>query len=105
MTGATVEHAENGKLAVEMLLAHEPDYYNIVLMDIQMPIINGYQAAETIRGHADERPDLGEIPIVALTADAFAEDIRHARSVGMNDHMSKPLEIENLVRMLQKWIR
>ena len=105
MTGATVEHAENGKLAVEMLLAHEPDYYNIVLMDIQMPIMNGYQAAETIRGHADERPDLGEIPIVALTADAFAEDIRHARSVGMNDHMSKPLEIENLVRMLQKWIR
>lgn len=105
MTGATVEHAENGKLAVEMLLAHEPGYYNIVLMDIQMPIMNGYQAAETIRGHADERPDLGEIPIVALTADAFAEDIRHARSVGMNDHMSKPLEIENLVRMLQKWIR
>ncbi len=104
MTGAAVEHAENGKLAVDMLLAHEPGYYDIVLMDIQMPVMNGYEAAETIRSHADERPDLGEIPIVALTADAFAEDIRHARSVGMNDHMSKPLEIENLVRMLQKWM-
>ena len=105
MTGAAVEHAENGQIAVDMILAHEPDYYNIVLMDIQMPVMNGYEAARAIRGHAGERPDMGEIPIVALTADAFAEDIARARSAGMNDHMSKPLEIEVLVQMLQKWIR
>ena len=105
MTGASVEHAENGRLAVDMLLAHDPDYYDIVLMDIQMPVMNGYEAAAAIREHADERPDMGEIPIVALSADAFAEDVRHAKSVGMNDHMSKPLEIETLVRMLQKWMR
>lgn len=105
MTGASVEHAENGKLAVDMMLVHDPDYYDIVLMDIQMPVMNGYEAAEAIRSHADERPDMGEIPIVALSADAFAEDIRHAKSSGMNDHMSKPLEIETLVRMLKKWMR
>lgn len=104
MTGATVEHAENGKLALDMLLARDPGYYDIVLMDIQMPVMNGYESATAIREHASERPDMGEIPIVALTADAFAEDIRHARSAGMNDHMSKPLEIDTLVRMLQKWV-
>lgn len=105
MTGATVEHAENGKLAVDMLLAHEPWYYDIVLMDIQMPVMNGYEAATAIREQAEARPDMGEIPIIALSADAFAEDVRHARNAGMSDHMAKPLEIETLVRMLKKWMR
>ena len=104
MTGAAVEHAENGKLALNMLLEHEPGYYDIVLMDIQMPVMNGHEAASAIRAQADKRPDMGQIPIVALSADAFAEDVRHARSAGMNDHMSKPLEIETLVRMLKKWV-
>ena len=104
MTGAAVEHAENGKLALDMLLEHEPGYYDIVLMDIQMPVMNGHEAASAIRAQADKRPDMGQIPIVALSADAFAEDVRHARSAGMNDHMSKPLEIETLVRMLKKWV-
>ncbi len=104
MTGADVEHAENGKLALDMLLEHEPGYYDIVLMDIQMPVMNGHEAASAIRAQADKRPDMGQIPIVALSADAFAEDVRHARSAGMNDHMSKPLEIETLVRMLKKWV-
>lgn len=104
MTGAAVEHAENGKLALDMLLEHEPGYYDIVLMDIQMPVMNGHEAASAIRAQADKRPDMGQIPIVALSADAFAEDVCHARSAGMNDHMSKPLEIETLVRMLKKWV-
>ena len=104
MTGAAVEHAKNGKLALDMLLEHEPGYYDIVLMDIQMPVMNGHEAAAAIRAQADKRPDMGQIPIVALSADAFAEDVRHARSAGMNDHMSKPLEIETLVRMLKKWV-
>ena len=105
MTGAAVEHAENGKLALNMLLEHDPGYYDIVLMDIQMPVMNGYEAATAIRAESGGRPDLADIPIVALSADAFAEDIRHAHASGMNDHMSKPLEIETLVRMLQKWMR
>ncbi len=76
----------------------------MILMDIQMPVMNGHEAASAIRAQADKRPDMGQIPIVALSADAFAEDVRHARSAGMNDHMSKPLEIETLVRMLKKWV-
>lgn len=104
MTGASVEHAENGKIAVDMLLDHDPGYYDIVLMDIQMPVMNGYESATAIRENGKTRPDLAEIPIVALSADAFAEDVRHAHSAGMNDHMPKPLEINTLVRMLRKWM-
>ncbi len=104
LTGAAVDHAENGKLAFEMLRDHEPGHYDIVLMDIQMPIMNGYEATATIRKEGEVRPDMAQIPIVALSADAFAEDVRHAHSAGMNDHMSKPLDIETFVRMLRKWV-
>lgn len=104
LTGAAVDHAENGKLAFEMLRDHEPGHYDIVLMDIQMPIMNGYEATATIRKEGNVRPDMARIPIVALSADAFAEDVRHAHSAGMNDHMSKPLDIETFVRMLRKWV-
>ncbi len=104
LTGAEVDHAENGKLAYEMVMEHEPGYYDIVLMDIQMPVMNGYEATSAIRAEAPRRPDMGELPIIALSADAFAEDVKHARAVGMNDHMAKPLEINALVRMLNKWM-
>ncbi|WP_165045753.1 hybrid sensor histidine kinase/response regulator [Adlercreutzia sp. ZJ138] len=104
MTGAVVEHAENGQIAVDMLLKHDPHYYDIVLMDIQMPVMNGYEASIAIRSKTNERPDLADIPIVALSADAFAEDIRQAHASGMNDHMAKPLEIDTLVHMLRKWM-
>ncbi len=104
LTGAEVEHAENGKLAWQMLLEHEPGYYDIVLMDIQMPIMNGYEATKAIRAEAEQRPDMGTIPIIALSADAFADDIKQSRSSGMNDHMAKPLEIDILVSMLNKWV-
>lgn len=104
LTGAEVDHAENGKIALDALVEHEPNYYDAVLMDIQMPIMNGYEAATAIRAAAMQRPDLAQIPIIALSADAFAEDVKHSHSVGMNDHMSKPLEIDTLVRMLKKWV-
>ncbi|WP_165171979.1 hybrid sensor histidine kinase/response regulator [Adlercreutzia sp. ZJ242] len=104
MTGAVVEHAENGQIAVDMLLDRDPGYYDIVLMDIQMPVMDGYEASSAIRAAAVARPDLAEIPIVALSADAFVEDIRHAHASGMNDHMAKPLDIESLARMLSKWM-
>lgn len=106
MTQAVVEHAENGKESLEMLLAHEPGYYDLVFMDIQMPIMNGYEATQAIRAAAEHgRPDLAEIPIVALSADAFTEDIQRAKAAGMNDHMSKPMEIGNLLKALEKWLR
>ena len=65
-------------------------------MDIQMPIMNGYEAATAIRAAAIDRPDLAQIPIIALSADAFAEDVRHSHSAGMNDHMAKPMEISKI---------
>ena len=114
MTGLEVDHAENGRRAVEMLLDSEPGHYDLVFMDIQMPVMNGYQAASAIRASAegkglddiviDPRTDLGEIPIVALTADAFADDVARARAAGMNAHMSKPMEIELLVKTLNEWL-
>ena len=114
MTGLEVDHAENGRVAVEMLLHAEPGHYDLVFMDIQMPVMNGYQAASAIRAAAegtgldgeaiDPRPDLGTIPVVALTADAFADDVARARAAGMNAHMSKPMEIELLVKTLKEWL-
>ena len=83
-------------------------------MDIQMAVMNGYESASAIRAAAEgkglddttitPRPDLGEIPIVALTADAFADDVARARAAGMNAHMSKPMEIELLVKTLKEWL-
>ena len=79
-----------------------------------MPVMNGYQAASAIRAAAegkgpdgttiDPRPDLGTIPVVALTADAFADDVARARAAGMNAHMSKPMEIELLIKTLKEWL-
>ena len=97
------ERAENGAICVERFLSTAPGTFDAILMDLQMPVMNGHEAASAIRAQADKRPDMGQIPIVALSADAFAEDVCHARSAGMNDHMSKPLEIETLVRTLKKW--
>ena len=114
MTGLEVDHAENGRVAVDKLLDAEPGYYDLVFMDIQMPVMNGYEAATAIRAAAegkgpdgvtiDPRPDLGTIPVVALTADAFADDVARARAAGMNAHMSKPMEIELLVKTLKEWL-
>ena len=108
MTGAAVDSMPRTASSRSICCwSMKPGYYDIVsvLMDIQMPVMNGHEAAAAIRAQADKRPDMGQIPIVALSADAFAEDVRHARSAGMNDHMSKPLEIGTLVRMLErKWV-
>ncbi len=105
LTGATVDHAENGVIAVEMVQEHPASTYDLILMDIQMPEMNGYQATEAIRALGKTtRPDLAEIPIIALSADAFTEDVKHAKAVGMNDHMSKPLEIDRLVKIFGQWI-
>ena len=114
MTGLEVDHAENGRIAVDKLLDSEPGHYDLVFMDIQMPVMNGYQAASAIRAAAegkgpdgttiDPRPDLGTIPVVALTADAFADDVARARAAGMNAHMSKPMEIELLIKTLKEWL-
>ena len=97
-SGAALEWAEDGQRAVEKFTASPVGYYDLILMDIQMPHMNGYQATETIR--ALDRPDAGGIPILAMTADAFAEDEERCFSVGMNGHISKPIEIDRVYAIL-----
>lgn len=103
IVGIQVEMAMNGKLAVEAVQEKAPGYYDMIFMDIQMPVMNGYEAAKAIRSSG--RKDLEEIPIVAMTADAFADDIRKSEEAGMNGHVSKPVDIEKLEEALQRWIR
>lgn len=89
--GAKIDYACNGRQGVDIFERSPVDYYDLILMDIQMPVMNGYKAAEKIRGLP--RPDAKEVPIYAMTADAFAEDIEKAKSAGMNGHFAKPLDI------------
>ena len=75
-------------------------------MDIQMPIMNGYEATRAIRAMAGEgRPDLTSLPIVALSADAFADDVTRSRAAGMDDHMAKPMQLDELLKTLGEWLR
>ncbi len=93
--GALVEEAEDGSIAVDMLLEKPPDYYRIVLMDIQMPIMDGYSATKSIRSF--ENKELAEIPIIAMTANAFEEDRKKALEAGMNGHVAKPINVNQLL--------
>lgn len=97
-----VDAVENGKRALEAFEASAPGTYHAVLMDIQMPVMDGYEATAAIRGAV--RSDAATIPIIALTANAFATDAAKARSVGMNDHVAKPIEIDRLLEVLHQWM-
>ena len=101
MTGAQVDSAENGRDAVDIIRQKGAEYYGIVFMDIQMPVMNGYESAKEIRA----LPGCGELPIVAMTANAFAEDVLQSRNAGMNEHISKPLDMKKLSEVMQKWLR
>lgn len=98
LLGAHVESAENGEQAVNAVCSHPALYYDVVLMDVRMPVMNGYEAAKKIRACGMER--IEELPIIALTADAFAEDVRKASLAGMNGHLSKPVSMEQLKKIL-----
>ena len=97
--GFLIETAENGQIALEMTAASRPGYYDVILMDIQMPVMDGYTAAQAIRRLPDAR--LAGIPIIAMTANAFQEDIRKAEEAGMNGHIAKPLDIPAMKATLQ----
>ena len=103
MNGIEVEMAFDGQIAVDMITEKPEGYYDLVFMDIQMPNLNGYGAAKAIR--ASGREDLREIPIVAMSADAFSDDVYRSKESGMNDHISKPIEIPKLMDMLEKWLK
>jgi two-component system sensor histidine kinase/response regulator len=97
--GFLVDIAENGAVAVEKVKNSAPGTYDLVLMDIQMPVMNGYEATEQIR--ALEDPALAKIRILAMTANAFDEDRKKALKCGMDGFMSKPIVMEELIRELQ----
>ena len=97
-----VEVATDGEVALKCIKRVPADYYDLVLMDIQMPRMNGYQATEVIRNLSDERAD---IPIVAMTANAFEEDQKAAFDAGMNGHVAKPIEIGKLMKTLAGILR
>ncbi len=98
--GLAVELATDGAIARDKVLAHEPDYYAAVLMDVQMPVMDGLTATRAIRGSPGHR----DLPIIAMTANAMAEDRTRVLAAGMNDHVAKPIEPELLRAALAKWI-
>ena len=98
--GITVDAAENGQKAVELFEAAPEDTYDFILMDIQMPVMDGYAATKAIRALA--RKDAKEIPIIAMTANAFAEDVATALECGMNAHIAKPVDYEKLFSVLSE---
>lgn len=98
--GFQVEVADNGQMAVEMLEKSDPGYYQLVLMDVQMPVLDGYGAARKIRSF--ENKELASIPIFAMTANAFEEDKQEALHNGMNGHIAKPIDVKKLISTLDR---
>lgn len=101
--GFEVEWAENGSVCAEKFEASEKGYYDAILMDLRMPVMNGYEATDRIRGGS--HPDGKDIPIIAMTADAFSEDIKQCLAHGMNAHTSKPVNLEKLLDLLREYIK
>ena len=102
MKGAEIDHAENGRIALEMFADSSPGYYDAVLMDVRMPEMDGLEASSRIR--ALDRKDAKKIPIIAMTANAFDEDVQRSLQAGMNAHLSKPVEPEQLYQTLEELI-
>ena len=103
ITGVEVERAADGAEAVDMMTVCEDGYYDMIFMDIQMARTNGYDATRTIR--AMSRNYCKQVSIVAMTANAFAEDVESAKTVGMNEHIAKPLDLKVIAKTLNRWIR
>lgn len=101
-TGAEVVEATNGKEAVTAFKSHPAGYFDLILMDVQMPVMNGYEATASIR--SVEREDALTIPIYAMTANTFDEDVRQVKEIGMNGHLGKPYDAYQLFNLLQKAI-
>ena len=98
--GFEIECAENGREAVDRVSASVPGYFDAVLMDIQMPVMDGYEATKAIRSLEDRA--LADIPVIAMTANAFSEDVRKAHDAGMNGHIAKPIDVDNMMNVLRE---
>ena len=100
--GLELDWAENGQICLDKFQSSAPGYYDAILMDIRMPVMTGYQATEAIR--ALDREDAMTIPIIAMTADAFAEDVKKCLACGMNAHIPKPIDVREVARLLEKFL-
>ena len=96
--GAVVTTAQNGQEAVDAFCNNPVGTFDVILMDVHMPVMDGITAAETIRALA--REDAGEIPILAMTADVYEEDFQKTKEAGMNGHLTKPLNVEKMIWLL-----
>ena len=101
--GITVTLAGDGKQAVQTFEESAPDTFDAILMDLMMPVMDGYSAAKAIREL--DRPDAASIPIIAMTANAFDEDVKRCRDAGMNAHLSKPIDMNKLFEVLAKYCK
>lgn len=99
--GAVVTQAWNGREAVELFAASEPNSYDVILMDVMMPLMGGLEATRIIRGM--KRQDAATVPIFAMTANAFQDDIQRSRAAGMNEHLTKPLDAKELLTMIARY--
>ena len=100
--GLELEWAENGEICVQKFQDSPAGHYDAILMDIRMPVMGGYEATQVIRDL--DRPDR-DLPIIAMTADAFAEDVRRSLECGMNAHIAKPIDVQEVMRLLEKYIK
>ena len=101
--GANITKAMNGLQAVDVFKKNPPGTFDMILMDVMMPIMDGYEATRCIRSL--ERTDAKEIPIIAMTANAFAEDVKKAKQAGMNAHLAKPLDVGKMLTMIAKYVK
>ncbi len=101
--GFQLDTAENGREAVEKVASSEPGYYNFILMDIQMPEMDGYDATRAIRSLDDGR--LAGIPIIVMTANAFKKDVEAARKAGMDGHIAKPLDVNAMFDTIENALK
>jgi signal transduction histidine kinase/DNA-binding response OmpR family regulator len=99
--GVQVTEAENGEIAFQKFEASEPDFFDAILMDVMMPVMNGYEATKAIRNSA--HPNAGNIPIIAMTANAYREDVEKAMDAGMNAHVAKPIDVKMLLSILEQF--
>ena len=100
--GFVVDYAEDGSVALKKLSAAEAGAYDLILMDVQMPVMDGLEAARRIRALHHEY--FKKVPIIAMTANAFEEDRKAALDVGMNEHIAKPIDVDKLKEVLKKFI-
>ena len=101
--GFAVDVADDGSVAVEKLKETKPGQYDVILMDIQMPIMNGFEATRQIR--ALDSPGISDLPIIAMTANAFDEDRKAALEAGMNGHIAKPIDVPKLLALLKEILK